>query len=155
MTENITIEMLTRSGYAQRHGICNFPDVHERENLLYLAKNVLQPIYDRHNIHVYITSGYRNQQVNAGVGGSKYSLHRIGAAADLDSVVIPKMEILSFIYKNLPFTELIAEYFPDGWVHVGIIKGREEERKLKLKDSNHNFDIIDFEYLQKIYGRAA
>ncbi len=62
------------------------------------------------------------------------------------------LQIIEHIYFNLPFTELIAEYFPGGWVHVGIIKGREKEKVLKLKDDKNNYRKLTIEELKELYA---
>ena len=43
------------------------------------------------------------------------------------------VSVMRDIAENLPFTELIAENLPDGWVHVALVRGREEARAVKYK----------------------
>ncbi len=52
------------------------------ENLKYLVENALQPIRNKLDFPIRISSGYRSQIVNKLVGGSGTSQHCLGEAAD-------------------------------------------------------------------------
>jgi hypothetical protein len=52
-------------------------------NLAYLATTVLQPVRDTFKYPIRISSGYRSDELNAAVGGSKTSQHCLGQAADI------------------------------------------------------------------------
>jgi zinc D-Ala-D-Ala carboxypeptidase len=149
LSKNFTLHELTRSQTAKRYGIDNTPGPEHLNNLRYLCNNLLQPLRDEVG-PVTISSGYRSKKVNKKVGGSRYSLHSQGCAADIDNVNL--LDILCYIHYNLPYTELIAEYFPGGWVHAGLVKGREDEKKLKLKDDKHDYEIVTIEYIIQLYG---
>ena len=153
LTKDITLERCIKSDYAIRHGIDNLPDAHQISNLTYLAEKIMQPLYEHYNDRLFYNSIFRCKALNDAVGSTDSSLHLIGSACDIDSNSVPLMEILSVIYNHIPFTELIAEYFDNnGWVHSGIIRGRENERKLKLKDKNHNYKVVSLKYILDIYG---
>jgi hypothetical protein len=49
--------------------------------------------------------------------------------------------------------KLLAEHFPNGWVHIGYIAG-DNRRKLKLKDKTHHFTPITIEALAELYPMA-
>ncbi len=70
------------------------------ENLAYLAETVLQPIRDRFNYPLRITSGYRSDALNRAVGGSLTSQHSVGQAADI---------VVSEGFLTDPRTEVIRE----------------------------------------------
>lgn len=53
-----------------------------QQNVIDLARNVLQPICDATGWKDYISSGYRPIRLNAAVGGSVTSDHRYARAAD-------------------------------------------------------------------------
>ena len=149
LSKNFTLDEMTRSQTATRFGIDNTPSQDVINNLLYLCNNVLQPLRDAKG-SIKISSGYRSPKVNKKVGGSSSSLHCHGCAADIDNLDV--LDILCYIHYNLPYSELIMEYGLTGWCHVGLVKGRENEKSLKLKDDNHNYKQVSIEYILDIYG---
>lgn len=127
-----------RSSTAKKLGIDNTPqDPKIYENIEYLARHVLQPVRDHFGGPIRINSGYRSPRLNIAVGGSPTSFHALGMAADIEPLDkdarFTVKDIFNYIYDNLPYTELIAEELPDGWVHVALQKGREREKQLKYK----------------------
>lgn len=131
---NFTLAELCRSATAYRNGISNTPTAEHQQNLIYLAQTVLQPLRDFFGEPIVVTSGYRGPRLNQVVGGSPSSFHCFGCAADWDFRDHSKhtlVDALKYIHENLPFTELIAEHFPGGWIHVAIQKGRENEKQTK------------------------
>lgn len=133
---NFTLAELCKSATAFRDGISNTPTTEHQENLIYLAQTVLQPIREFFGEPIVITSGYRGPRLNQAVGGSPSSFHCHGCAADIrfsQNSTHKLIELFGYIHGNLPFTELIAEELPDGWIHVAIAKGREDEKQVKYK----------------------
>lgn len=134
-----------KSHTAKRLGISNKLTAAHLANAEYLAKMVLDPVRERFNTAVYISSWYRSSALNKAVNGSPTSLHVTACAADIDMDgrnSIPNRDIFHYIKDNLPFTELILEH-PDAagnpaWVHVGIVKGREEEKEILVAKRNSN-----------------
>lgn len=123
LTNNFTLEELTKSETALRRGLDNTPTVEVVENLKVLAEKVLQPVRDHFAKGVKVNSGYRAPEVNAAVGGSKTSDHCLGMAADIEIPGLPNAELAEWIEANLEYTQLILEFYtqgvPDsGWVHV-------------------------------------
>lgn len=137
-----------RSNTAKRYNISNIPGENHWQNIEYLVEKILQPLRDKFG-RIRITSGYRSEELNTLVKGSLSSFHCHGMAADIIPLKdkITNLNIIEYIYNNFDFTELIYEYPPNGWVHVGISKGREKERKLKLKDANHDYEIVTLSYI--------
>jgi hypothetical protein len=120
---NFTLSEMTKSETALRHDMDNTPDHTAISNLQTLAVRVLQPVRDHYGKGVRVNSGYRSPDVNAKVGGSKTSDHCKGQAADIEISGVPNAELAEWICGNLPFTQLILEFYtrgvPDsGWVHV-------------------------------------
>jgi zinc D-Ala-D-Ala carboxypeptidase len=132
ISQYFTIKELVRSSTARRNGFDEQfePSATIIANLEYLAKNVLDPI--RVEFGVFSpTSGYRCPALNHAVNGKASSFHLIGCAADIDFGGVPQNKLLfNWIKNNLPFTELINEYNYD-WVHVAVVKGRENEKTIK------------------------
>lgn len=125
LTTNFTLRELIHSEYAVRHGIDNMPDEGAFLSLKSLCSNVLQPLRNAFG-PIQVMSGYRSPEVNKGIGGSKTSQHMKGEAADLRSIDYMKSTadlVLSIIGLNLPYDQLILEYYQQnqphsGWVHV-------------------------------------
>ena len=136
ITENFTLEEMYRSETAERRRIDNRPSAEIEANLEYLVKNVLQPLRDHFGVPIRVTSGYRSPALNRAIGGSSSSWHSHGCAADIQipSGRVSLKEVFEWIYRNLPYTELIAEGIDRNgrvsWVHVALVKGREAKDNL-------------------------
>lgn len=157
--QNFTLAELCRSDTAYRLGISNLPTAEHQNNLVYLAQKVLQPIRDHFAEPVIVSSGYRSPALNKAVKGSASSFHCFGCAADWDFRDHSKhtlVQAIYYIHENLPFTELIAEHFPHGWIHIAIAKGRENERQLKycLASDNVVRRVANIDQLLAIVGGA-
>lgn len=116
-----TINELTKSDTATRNNISNVPNEQEKNNLIALVDNILDPLREVYGQPIIVTSGYRCEKLNNLVKGSKTSQHRFGQAADIRSKKGTKEEnkkLFDLIQKlDLPFDQLIDEYNYD-WVHV-------------------------------------
>lgn len=148
---NFTYGELIKSSTARRLGISNIPNEEQWLNLEALAVEVLQPIRYRFG-RVRVTSGFRCPKLCVAIGSSILSNHTRGEAGDIEPLrfSVSLMNILTFVYKTLEFRELIAEFFPDGWVHVAYRRG-DNSRYLKLKDANHNYERVTLDYIEKQY----
>lgn len=148
--KNFTWRELLRSDTATRLGINNVPPNGSEvwDNLEYLARTILQPCRDKFG-PILVTSGYRGPALNKAVGGSSGSFHLHGMAADFEPIndKYSIKDVFEFVYKNLPYTELIAENIPDGWVHAALAKGREKEKQLKYKMVNSGVRRADYAYI--------
>jgi hypothetical protein len=123
LTQNFTLSEMTKSETALRHDMDNTPDQTIISNLQALAVHVLQPVREHFDKGVKVNSGFRHPEVNAKVGGSRTSDHCTGMAADIEIPGVPNHELAEWIKLNLPYTQLILEFYtrgvPDsGWVHV-------------------------------------
>jgi hypothetical protein len=123
LTKNFTLSEMTKSETALRHDMDNSPDQTAISNLQALAVHVLQPVRDHYGKGVKVNSGYRSPDVNARVGGSRTSDHTRGMAADIEIPGVSNHELAEWVKANLPYTQLILEFYtrgvPDsGWVHV-------------------------------------
>jgi zinc D-Ala-D-Ala carboxypeptidase len=144
LSKNLTLAEMIRSESAKRKGISNAPTQPHIDNMKYLAEKVFQPIRDYFNVPIHISSGYRSKALNQAIGGSNASFHSLGAAIDIDmdGTSVTNKEIFDFIRKNLEFTELINE-FNYSWIHVAIVKGREDEKEVLVASKVNNKTIYN------------
>ena len=142
-----------RSDMALRRGINNIPNKLQLVNIERLARMVMQPIRNRFGA-IRITSGYRCQELNKAIGSTLSSLHVSGHACDFEPVdnKIKLIDVIKWIVDNLEYRELIAEYFPHGWIHIAY--SSVNSKKLKLKDKDHNYSKVTIEELMGIYGES-
>jgi len=149
---NFQYKEFVKSNNARRFNIPNIPTEKEWECIEKLVHNVLQSVRD-HFGPIRITSGFRSIALCLKSNSSASSNHARGQASDFEPLdsSITLFEILEWISFNCDFRELIAEFFPEGWIHVAY---REDgnDKILKLKDHNHNYARVDLSYIKKIYG---
>ncbi len=116
-----SIRELTASATAKRLGIPNVPSWREKENLVALVDNVLDPLRALWKKPIIITSGYRSRLLNAAVGGSPTSQHTQGMAADIRTVSdFPNENKRLFellVNSGIEYDQLIDEYGYD-FIHL-------------------------------------
>ena len=135
---------------AMNNGIKNIPNEQEWQNIEFVVKTILQLLRDKLGIPLTVNSGFRNSELNKLAGGSETSFHRLGCAVDVDTHRIPLVQVLETAYDLPEWSEIIAEYFPQGWVHIAHKKG-DNRKMLKLKDNKHHFSKVNLEYIKNIY----
>ena len=147
---NFTYEEFTKSDVAIRFAIDNTPNDEQLKNIEILTSKILQPIRNKFG-KIRITSGFRSPELCRKIGSSIHSNHTRGEAADIEPIENIKLfTILEWIHFNLDYRELIAENFPNGWIHVAYREG-DNNKQLKLKDSRHHYSIETIDYIRKIY----
>jgi hypothetical protein len=126
LSAHFTLEELTASETAERHGIDNTPSPEHLENLQRLAEFLETVKTALGGKPVMINSAYRGPAVNEKVGGSKSSQHMIGCAADLRIPGMnPDQVCRAIIEADLPFDQLIREFYDPakaagGWTHISV-----------------------------------
>src|SRR5574344_1586171 len=151
ISENFKYWEFVSSETAMKNGIKNIPNEHEWQNIEFVVKTILQPLRDKLGIPLTVNSGFRNSKLNKLAGGSETSFHRLGCAVDVDTHRVPLVQVLEAAYDLHEWSEIIAEYFPQGWVHIAHKKG-DNRKKKKKKDSKHHFAKVTLEYIQGIYS---
>ncbi len=73
-----SISELTLSQTAAKHGILNRCDSEQKKNLEALVKNVLDPAREKYCKPILVSSGFRCEEVNTLVGGTRNSQHLKG-----------------------------------------------------------------------------
>ena len=118
LSPNFTLEELTSSETAARHGLDNTPGPVAMQNLQRLA-NFLEEVRKVLGKPISINSAYRGPEVNAKVGGSKNSQHMVGCAADIKIPgMTPDAVCRAIIASDLQYDQLIREF--DSWTHISI-----------------------------------
>lgn len=125
-----TIDELCYSATAERHGIENKPDNGVVCNLSRLVREVLDPLREEYGRPIIVTSGYRSPKLNKLVGGTKYSAHLDGRAADIRSTHYDReliKEIGDIIVNHIndwPIDQVIFEKRDNrglpAWIHVAF-----------------------------------
>ncbi len=123
-----SINELTSSATALREGIDNRPSKCAYHLLHVLVQQLLDPIREAWGEPIVVSSGYRCKQLNALVGGAKYSHHLLGCAADIiagnraDHRKLFKIIQQMHQEGRIKFTQLIWE--GDGrWIHISYVPG--------------------------------
>jgi len=122
LSENFSLLELTKSQTATRKGIDNAPSPEHQENLKLLCTHILQPVRDRFERVVSVSSGYRSEELCLAIGSKITSQHAKGQAADFEIYGLSNRELATWIKENLNYDQLILEYWKKedpnaGWIH--------------------------------------
>lgn len=143
LTPHFTLQEMTESLTAKKHGIANVPPPEAVENLRKLCIGTLEPLREKLQQPVVITSGYRCQQLNEIiVHASRKSQHMEGRAADFyvvsgskiqDSGQASHRELLIKAFRliitdeSIDFDQLIL--YPN-FIHVSYVSKERNRRKI-------------------------
>lgn len=131
LSKNFYQSEFTASRVANENGIKNIPGEKEVENLEKLCEYVLQPIRDYLGIPISVSSGYRNEVLNALVGGVESSQHVKGEAADIYSTKMTARNLFNeIIDMNIEFDQIIL--YPT-FVHISFKEGHNRNQILYAK----------------------
>ena len=127
-----TIKELCNSIEAKKRGIDNSPNSVIIRHLNLLVHFILDPLREKYGKPITVSSGYRCQELNKIIGGSKNSQHMKGLAADITvGSVFENKKLFNLIIKlDLPFDQLIDENNYK-WVHVSY-SAKPRKQILKL-----------------------
>lgn len=149
LSKNFTLKEFEVSNTAEKLGIDNRVPAKLVPNIKALVDEVLQPIRDKVEIPIHISSGYRCKQVNAVNHGAANSQHMKGEAADI--YIIPMeakgwtlWDIAGLIVRFTDFDQLIYETRPNGskWIHVSYTTKRPNRHSLlRCKDGKHYYSL--------------
>lgn len=136
LTKNFKLEEFIKSDTAEEKGIDNTPNEEQLENIKWTASQ-LQEIRYCYKQPMYITSGFRCEELNEAVNGSKTSAHKKGLAVDVNQGSKTRNKHLFDLIRNLmkfglPIDQLINEY-DYSWIHIGFKSKGEEPRKQIFK----------------------
>ena len=142
LTENFSLNELTKSQTAERKGIDNTPSAEHQENLKSLCEMILQPIRDHFGQVVSVSSGYRSPELCVAIGSSTQIKHAKGQASDFEIFGISNKELADYINENLDYDQLILEYWKgedepnSGWVHCSYTNGSNRKQYLRAYKEN-------------------
>ena len=142
LTENFSLNELTKSQTAERKGIDNTPSTEHQDNLKSLCEMILQPIRDHFGQVVSVSSGYRSPELCVAIGISTKSQHASGCAADFEIFGVSNKELADYINENLDYDQLILEYWKgedepnSGWVHCSYTNGSNRKQYLRAYKEN-------------------
>jgi len=137
-----------RSNTAKRLGIDNMPDNETLVTMQITAEHIFEPLRNKFNEPIYISSFYRSPELNKAIGGSSSSQHCKGEAIDIDDVYskASNADFFNYIKDKLEFDQLIWEFGDDenpAWVHVSYSLGKNRMRILKAIKENGRTKYID------------
>ena len=143
LSNNLSVKEVTKSNTAKRFVIDNRPTIEHLQNLKAIALNIFQPARNHFKKPIFVSSGYRSEDLNEKIGGSKTSQHSKGQALDLDAHTfggLTNKELFDFISEHLEFDQIIWEFGTDeepDWVHVSYVSsGINRGESLKAYKAN-------------------
>ena len=144
VSKHLSLTEVTHSNTAVRKFINNTPNEEQLENLKLVAEKVFEPVRVHFDTSIGISSGFRCEELNKAIGGSKTSDHCKGMALDIDADLygkISNLEIGMYIYNNLEYSQLIFEK-PDEegeprWIHVSYNKDNLKKETLVFRDGKY------------------
>lgn len=148
ISEHISMKEALRSNTAKRLGIDNMPDNDTLVTMQITAEHIFEPLRNKFNEPIYISSFYRSPELNKAIGGSAKSQHCKGEAIDIDDVYskASNADFFNYIKDKLEFDQLIWEFGNDenpAWVHVSYNLGKNRMRILKAIKENGKTKYID------------
>ena len=129
ISPHFMLDEFTQSETAEEKKIKNIPSVNQIKNIVALCKYVLEPVRKHFQKPIFITSGYRSKELNKAIGGSRYSQHMKGEAADFVVKDIPTPKVFDFLIKsNISFDQCINELKGKSeWIHISHRRNRREK----------------------------
>ncbi|WP_397599158.1 D-Ala-D-Ala carboxypeptidase family metallohydrolase [Silvanigrella sp.] len=133
LTQNFTLEEFEYSNTAIENNIINKANNEVVYNLKELCNNLLEPLRDKLNKPIIVTSGYRCFELNKIVGGVSKSQHLEGKAADIIVKDLSTEDLFHFIKNNFKFDQLIIEHIKGkNWVHVSWDGANNRNNSLRI-----------------------
>ena len=129
---NFSMDELTHSDTAARHGIDNTPNENEKDNLYKLAMELENVRKLLNNKPIYVSSGYRCLALNELLGSKRTSAHIRGLAVDFTcrQFGTPNEIVFAIINSDIPYDQVILEF--DRWVHLSFCEDQETPRRQAL-----------------------
>lgn len=156
LSEHFTLQELTKSATASRHGIDNSPPEHLIPVMALTCEKILEPVRENFGIAFSPSSGFRcyalekvicKKQIkkwltrNPGKTVDDYldrKQHPKGNAVDFEIPSVSNLEVYNWIKENLIFDQLILEFYDgvdphSGWVHCSYRKEGNRRQAFEIK----------------------
>lgn len=138
-TKYFTSDEMIYSSTAKIRKIDNTPTEEHAANLKELMLT-LDDIREGWRGAIHVNSGYRCEELNQAVGGSKTSVHKIGFAADLypwNNKFAAFVEYMKVWAQTHDFDQILIETNSHGgrWVHIGLYSNSGKQRR-QIKNMN-------------------
>ncbi len=152
LSKNFSLSEMTKSMTAQRRGIDNTPGAGEIKSLTDLCYCVLEPVRNKFDLPVTVTSGYRSEELCEAIGSKKTSQHARGQAADFEVHGVPNIKVAYWIANNCDFDQLILEYYKKddpaaGWIHCSYNeKGSNRKQILTYDGKSYENGLADMKW---------
>ena len=137
LSPHFTLNEMIESNTAKRNGIANMPSTVHINNLDALCKNVLESVRAHYKkpwnkSWINVTSGYRCPALNKKIGGSRYSQHQKGEAADfrVNKQDIQKVWRWIVTESNINFDQCIMEFA--SWIHISFRRNNNNRNKITV-----------------------
>ena len=135
LSEHFHLSEFVRSQTADAMGWTNNPPPEAIRRTQMLCLRVLEPIRQRINCPIIVTSGYRSLKLNQAIGGSETSSHIYGAAADIYAACMDASELKDVILKTVPEFDQLYLHRKNNFVHVSYRVGNNRNQVLPDKDT--------------------
>lgn len=137
LTPHFSLDELTFSEVALRHGIINAPSDVQITNLRRLCQDLLEPVRDLLKVPLHINSGFRSIELNSAVGGTHASAHMSGEAADFVPMGLDLRTAFDMLRarSELPYDQIIIEC--GAWIHLAIAPAGLLPRRQMLAATGH------------------
>ena len=128
LTKHFSLKEFTKSQTADRKGLDNTPPQDIIPKLSFLATQILEPLRERIQKPIIITSGYRSPELSLAIGSSQLSQHSKGEAVDIEALGMSTLNLAEMIINHFEFDQVILECYKkgdmnSGWVHVSLKSG--------------------------------
>ena len=132
LTKHFSLREFTKSQTAERMGIDNYPPEDIIPKLSFIATQILEPLREKIDKPIIITSGYRCPELSKAIGSSENSQHCKGEAVDIEAFGMSTLNLAEMIINHFEFDQVILECYQkgdlnSGWVHCSLKSG--ENRK--------------------------
>ena len=147
LSKHFKLEEFTKSQTAARKGIDNTPPEDIIPKLTFLCNQILEPLREKIDKAIIITSGYRSPELSLAIGSSQKSQHCKGEAVDIEALGMSTLSLAEMIINHFPFDQCILECYKkgdmnSGWVHVSLTSGENRGEVLTFDGKQYHKGLL-------------